>query len=70
MAGFKSFVGGEIVIRIADRSQTQGNRRMVDEAAKMGADAVVNLRFTTSSIMSGASETLTYGTAVKLKLEK
>jgi uncharacterized protein YbjQ (UPF0145 family) len=43
---------------------------MVEEAVKYNADAVVNLRFTTSSIMNGCSEILAYGTAVKLKPEK
>jgi len=41
--------------------------RMVEEALQLNADAVVNLRFTTSAIMSNASEILAYGTAVKLK---
>ena len=42
-------------------------QRMVQDAEKLGADAVVNVRFTTSMIMQGASEILAYGTAVKLK---
>ena len=41
--------------------------RMVDEAQKRDADAIVNIRFTTSAIMANASEMLAYGTAVKLK---
>ncbi len=42
-------------------------KRLVEEAQKLDADAVVNLRFATSSIMSGSAEILAYGTAVKLK---
>jgi len=40
---------------------------MLDDATRLGADAVVNVRFTTSQVMQGASEMLAYGTAVKLK---
>jgi uncharacterized protein YbjQ (UPF0145 family) len=42
-------------------------KRMVDKAEEMGMDAVVNLRFMTSMVMTGAAEILAYGTAVKLK---
>jgi len=42
-------------------------KRMKDKAVKMGADAVINVRFMTSAIMGGAAEILAYGTAVKLK---
>jgi uncharacterized protein YbjQ (UPF0145 family) len=69
MAGLKSVVGGEIksYTDMLTEARHKAISRMVDEAVKMNADAVVNLRFTTSSIMSGASEILAYGTAVKLK---
>lgn len=69
MAGLKSIVGGEIIsyTEMLVEARHKAVSRMVKEAIKLDADAVVNLRFTTSSIMSGASEILAYGTAVKLK---
>lgn len=42
-------------------------QRMIDDAKKQGADAVLNVRFTTAMVMQGAAEILAYGTAVKLK---
>lgn len=67
-AGLKNIVGGEIeeYTRLQAQSREQALQRMQDDAVKMGADAVVNVRFTTSMIMQGASEILAYGTAVKL----
>ena len=67
MAGFKGLVGGELkgyteMISDARRLATE---RMVQEALHLGADAVVATRFSSSSIMQGASEILVYGTAVK-----
>jgi uncharacterized protein YbjQ (UPF0145 family) len=69
MAGLKSIVGGEILsyTEMLVEARHKAISRLVEEALKLDADAVVNLRFTTSSIMSGASEILAYGTAVKLK---
>jgi len=69
LAGFKSIIGGEITgyTEMLTEARQKAISRMVDEALKYDADAVVNLRFTTSSIMSGSSEILAYGTAVKLK---
>ncbi|HEX8287709.1 MAG TPA: YbjQ family protein [Pyrinomonadaceae bacterium] len=69
MAGLKSVIGGEIksYTDMLTEARHKAISRMVDEAKKLDADAVVNLRFTTSSIMSGSSEILAYGTAVKLK---
>lgn len=69
MAGIKGIIGGEIVgytEMLAD-ARDKAIERMVDEAKKRDADAVVNIRFTTSAIMTNASEMLAYGTAVKLK---
>ena len=63
-AGFKTLVGGEL------RGYTEmmeEARSMVENAEKMGADAVVNVRYTTSAIMQGASEVMVYGTAVKFR---
>lgn len=69
MAVFKSMVGGEIVgyTQMLTEARQIAISRMVTAAIEMDADAIVNLRFTTSSIMSNASEILAYGTAVRLK---
>lgn len=68
MAGFKTIVGGEIksYTEMMTEARQKAISRLVEEALKLDADAVINLRFTTSSIMSGCSEILAYGTAVKL----
>ena len=42
-------------------------KRMVDEAESLGADAIINIRYGSSSVMSGAAEIIAYGTAVKIK---
>jgi uncharacterized protein YbjQ (UPF0145 family) len=72
LAGLKSIVGGEITgyTEMLTEARQKAISRMVDEALKYKADAVVNLRFTTSAIMNGCSEILAYGTAVKLKPKK
>ena len=68
-AGFKNIVGGEIseYTKLQAESREQALQRMKQDAESLGADAIVNVRFTTSMIMQGASEILAYGTAVKLK---
>lgn len=68
-AGLKQIVGGEIetYTSMIDRAREEAVIRMKKEAEKLGADAVVGIRFTTSSIMNGAAEILVYGTAVKLR---
>lgn len=67
-AGFKNIVGGEIeeYTQLQAESREQALQRMLNDAQKMGADAVINIRFTTSMITQGAAEILAYGTAVKL----
>ncbi len=69
MAVVKSLVGGEIAgyTQMLTEARQQAISRMVKAALDMDADAVVSLRFTTSSIMTNASEILAFGTAVKLK---
>ena len=69
LAGLKNLVGGEIseYTALQAKSREQALQRMVEHGRQMGADAVVNVRMTTSMIMQGASEILAYGTAVKLK---
>jgi uncharacterized protein YbjQ (UPF0145 family) len=68
-AGLKNIVGGEIeeYTKLQAQSREQALQRMIDDAQKLNADAIVNVRMTTSMIMQGASEILAYGTAVKLK---
>lgn len=68
-AGFKNLVGGEIneYTKLQAQSREQSIQRMIEDAEKIGADAIVNVRFNTSMIMQGAAEILVYGTAVKLK---
>ena len=67
-AGLKNLVGGEIseYTRLMADAREEALQRMVLDADRMGADAIVNVRFTTSSVMQGCSEILAYGTAVKL----
>lgn len=68
-AGLKTLVGGEIAgyTEMLNDARNIATKRMVEEAERLGADAVVNLRFMTSSVMAGASEIIAYGTAVKVK---
>lgn len=68
MAGIKNLVGGEIdeYTKLQAQSREEAMERMVKDAERLGADAIVNVRFATSVIMQGASEILAYGTAVKL----
>jgi len=70
LAGFKNLVGGEIdgYTKLQAQSREQALQRMRQDAEQMGADAILNVRFSTSMIMQGASEILAYGTAVKLKV--
>jgi len=68
-AGLRNIAGGEIkeYTEMLAESREIALKRMKDKAEKMDADAVINVRFMTSSIMGGAAEMLAYGTAVKLK---
>ena len=69
MAGMKTLVGGEIVgyTEMLNEARQISTKRMVDEAEALGADAVVNIRYGSSSVMQGSAEVITYGTAVKFK---
>jgi uncharacterized protein YbjQ (UPF0145 family) len=69
MAGFKNIVGGEITdyTKMLAESREQALDRMAADARSLGADAVVGIKFSTSSVMQGAAELLAYGTAVRLK---
>ena len=66
MAGLRSIVGGEIIdyTKMMAESREQAIQRLVEDAEAQGANAVVGLRFTTSMVMSNASEILAYGTGV------
>ena len=66
-AGLKGLVGGELVKynEMMNNARALATKRMVEEAEAIGADAIIGLRYTTSSIMQGAAEVLAYGTAVK-----
>lgn len=68
-ASLKNIVGGEIseYTQLQAQSREQAMQRMIEDAQKLNADAIVNIRITTSMVMQGASEILAYGTAVKLK---
>lgn len=69
MAGLRGLVGGEIneYTEMMDESRKIALDKLTKQAKEMGADGVINIRFSTSSIMDGASEILVYGTAVRVK---
>ena len=69
MAGFKTLVGGELkaYTEMMEESREIATQRMVEQAKVLGADAVVCVRYTSSSVMQGAAEVTAYGTAVKYK---
>lgn len=68
MAGLKNIVGGELkgYTELLQDSRKEAVDRMVEQAQSMGANAVVNVRFATSSISQGAAELFAYGTAVRV----
>ena len=69
MAGLKTVVGGEVTeyTEMLNQARQIAVKRMVDEAQAIGADAIVNVRYASSSVMQGAAEVIAYGTAVKYK---
>jgi uncharacterized protein YbjQ (UPF0145 family) len=69
MAGFKNIVGGELkgYTELLHESRREAQDRMVQQAESMGANAIVNVRFATSSVAQGAAELFAYGTAVKVE---
>ena len=69
MAGFKNIVGGELTgyTELLSESRDEAMRRMMAQAAELGANAIVNVRLSTSSIAQGAAEILVYGTAVRVE---
>ena len=69
MAGFKNIIGGELkaYTQLIAEAREDAIARMVQEAESLGANAVVNVRFSTSSIAQGAAELFAYGTAVTVE---
>jgi len=69
MAGLKNIVGGELkgYTELLKESRIEATNRMILQAKEMGANAIVNVRYSTSSVAQGAAEILAYGTAVLLE---
>ena len=69
IASLKNFIGGEVksYTDMSILAREEAFNRMINEAVKLKADAIVGMKFSTSVVMQGASEMLAYGTAVKLK---
>jgi uncharacterized protein YbjQ (UPF0145 family) len=65
----KSLIGGELKAynEMMNEARALATKRMVEEAEKMGADGIVNIRYASSSVMQNAAEVIAYGTAVKTK---
>ena len=65
--GLKTLVGGELgaYTDMMNKARELATQRMMEEAGRLGADAIVNVRFATSSVMEGAAEVMAYGTAVR-----
>ena len=66
---FKTLVGGELksYTEMMNEARDLATRRMVEEAERMGADAIVNIRYASSAVMQGAAEVMAYGTAVRFE---
>lgn len=69
VAVFRHLVGGELkeYNDMLNEARQIATKKMVEEAEKLGADAIINIRYSTSAVMQGAAEILVYGTAVKIK---
>ena len=69
VAGFKNLVGGEIRVytELMDNARALATKRMVAEAEALGADAIVNIKYASATVMAGSAEVIAYGTAVKIK---
>ena len=65
---FKSMVGGELksYTDMLNKARDLATQRMIEQAAALGANAIVSVRFATSAVMNGAAEVMAYGTAVKV----
>lgn len=69
LAGFRTIIGGEIKVytELMDNARKVAIERLEEDAKKLGANAIVAMRLSTSAVMAGASEVIAYGTAVKVK---
>lgn len=69
LSGLKTLVGGELTqyVEMVDEARALATKRMVMQAEKLGADAILGIRYATTSVMQGAAEVMVYGTAVKFK---
>ncbi len=69
LAGFKNMIGGELknYTELLQEARQEAIRRMIKQAKGMGANGVINVRFSTSSIAQGAAELFAYGTAVRVE---
>ena len=67
MNSFRTLIGGELTsyTEMMNEARALATKRMVEDALAMGADAVINVRYTSSSVTQGAAEVMAYGTAVK-----
>ena len=67
--GLKSIVGGELrsYTGMMEKAREKATQRMVDQAVRLGADAIIGVRYTTNSIMAQAAEVLVFGTAIRYK---
>lgn len=68
IAGFRQIVGGELseYTKLMSEAREQAYDRMIAHAKSLGADAIIGMRFTTSTVMAGSAEILAFGTAVKI----
>jgi uncharacterized protein YbjQ (UPF0145 family) len=71
MAGFKNIIGGELVgyTELLAESRQEALSRMMAQATELGANAIVNIRFATSSVAQGAAELFAYGTALRVETD-
>ncbi len=68
MASLKNIVGGELkgYTELLNDSRQEAMKRMISQAEELGANAIINIRFSTSSVAQGAAELYAYGTAIKI----
>ena len=69
LAGLKNIVGGELkgYTKLLQESRQEATSRMIEQARQLGANAIINVRFATSSVAKGAAELFAYGTAVRIE---
>jgi uncharacterized protein YbjQ (UPF0145 family) len=69
LAGLKNIVGGELkgYTKLLRESREEATSRMIEQAQQLGANAIINVRFATSSVAKGAAELFAYGTAVRIE---